>query len=221
MVESAQTSAGPQPAVDEKAVKEIAGSEFYAFLGEDKIRRIAYASEITGAAELRNDGRWLTPSIRQEVLRILAADLPSISETYAWMVVRRYRELKRWYVEQVMLAEKKRLEDEAKAKLAAEKAAKAAAAKAAKPAEPAKPAAVTESAATDLKGKTPEMAAPKPGDAGSGKAGGTMPAAADAAAASDVNAQVPADQASRTSPPDPHNASPAAATPGKDTPKPS
>ena len=217
MAESAQTSAAPQGSVDEKAVKEIAGSEFYAFLGEDKIRRIARAAETTGAAELRNSGRWLNPSVRIEVLRILAADLPSISETYAWMVVRRYRELKRWYVEQVMLAEKKRLEDEAKAKLAAEKAAKAAAAKAA---AAAKPAAATEGA-TDQKGKTPEMATVKPGDAGSGKAGGSMPAAPDAAKASDVNAQVPADQAKRTSPPDPHNAAPAAADPDKDIPKPS
>lgn len=137
----------PSGTVDEKAVKAIAQSEFYAFLGEDKVRKIAAAAELTGAAELRNDGRWLTPSIRQQVLRILAPELSSISETYAWMVVRRYRDLKRWYVDQAEIAEKKRIEDEAKAKLAAEKAAKAAAAaaakkaaEAAKPAEPAKPA---------------------------------------------------------------------------------
>lgn len=209
MAETAQSSSGSQVAVDDKAVKEIAGSEFYAFLGEDKIRRIAHAAEVTGAAELRNSGRWLNPSMRQEVLRILAADLPSISETYAWMVVRRYRELKRWYVDQAMLAEKKRLEEEAKAKLAAEKAAKAAAAKAAAAAKPAEAA------------KTPEAATVKPGDAGSGKAGGSMPAAPTAAQASDINAQVPADQAKRTSPPDPHNPSPAEPAPGKDVPKPS
>ena len=140
MVPATTTSSGAPP-IDEKAVKEIAASDFYAFLGEARIRRIAQAAEITGAAELRNGGRWLVPSVRQEVLRILAKDLPDISETYAWMVVRRYRELKRWYVDQAELAEKKRLEEEAKAKLAAEKAAKAAAAKAAKPAEAAKPAA--------------------------------------------------------------------------------
>jgi hypothetical protein len=128
MADTAQSPA-KDVTVDEKAVKEIAQSEFYAFLGEDKVRRIARAAEITGAAELRNMGRWLTPSARQEVLRILAPELPSISETFAWMVVRRYRELKRWTVEQALQAEKKRLEEEAKAKLAAEKAAKAAAAK--------------------------------------------------------------------------------------------
>lgn len=140
MVET-QTNPAPAGAVSDKAVKEIAGSEFYAFLGEDKIRKIAHAAEVTHAAELRNGGKWLTPSVRQEVLRILAPDLPSISETYAWMVVRRYRDLKRWYVDQAEVAEKKRIEDEAKAKLAAEKAAKAAAAAAAKKAaEAAKPA---------------------------------------------------------------------------------
>lgn len=129
--------------VSEKAVKEIAASEFYAFLGEGRIRKIAHAAEVTHAANLRSGGKWLTPSVRQEVLRILAPDLQDISETYAWMVVRRYRDLKRWYVDQAELAEKKRIEEEAKAKLAAEKAAKAAVAKkaaeAAKQAEPAKP----------------------------------------------------------------------------------
>lgn len=135
-----QTQPAPAGAVSEKAVKEIAASEFYAFLGEDKIRRIAHAAEVSHVADLRNGGKWLTPSARQEVLRILAPDLPSISETYAWMVVRRYRDLKRWYVDQAEQAEKKRIEDEAKAKLAAEKAVKAAAAAAAKKAaEPAKP----------------------------------------------------------------------------------
>lgn len=141
----------PSGTVDEKAVKQIATSDFYAFLGEEKVRKIANAAEITGAATLRNDGRWLTPSIRQEVLRILAPELSNVSETYAWMVVRRYRELKRWYVDQAELAEKKRIEEEAKAKLAAEKAAKAAAAKAAAAAKPAAPAADAKPADAPLK----------------------------------------------------------------------
>ena len=154
-----QAVPGSAGMVSEKAVKEIAASEFYAFLGEDKIRRIANAAEVTHVADLRNGGKWLTPSARQEVLRILAPDLPSISETYAWMVVRRYRDLKRWYVDQAEQAEKKRIEDEAKAKLAAEKAAKAAAAAAAKKvADAAKPAAP----AADAKPADPAAKPPEP-----------------------------------------------------------
>ena len=148
----------PQP-VDEQAVKSIAASDYFA-LGEDRIRRIAAACEsVDGAADLQNQGRWLNPSIRKEVLRVLGADLQGISETKAWMVVRRYREQKRFFKEQVELAAKKKLEDEAKAKLAAEKAAKAAAAKAAKPATeaPAAPAAAAAAAAA-----VPAPATPPP-----------------------------------------------------------
>ena len=158
MAESQQSPVAGEPTVDDKAVKEIAQSEFYAFLGEDKVRRIAHAAEVTGAAELRNMGRWLNPSVRQEVLRILAPELESISETYAWMVVRRYRELKRWYFDQALLAEKKRLEEEAKAKLAAEKAAKAAAAKKA-----------AEAKAAEAKPAQQEASAQAEGRAASGK----------------------------------------------------
>lgn len=191
----------PTGTVDEKAVKEIASSDFYAFLGEERIRKIANAAEISGAATLRNDGRWLTPSIRQQVLRILAPELSSVSETYAWMVVRRYRELKRWYVDQAELAEKKRLEEEAKAKAAAEKAAKAAAAKAAAAAKPAAPAAPAADAGAKPApkvetGAKPEIAVQKPGES-------------DATKANDANAKASPDQEKRTSPPDPHNPSPA------------
>ena len=123
--------------VDEKAVASIAASDYFRFLGEDKIRKVADAVEKFGASEIVNNGRWINPVIRHEILRILGAELPQISETYAYMVVRRYRDLKRYSREQAEVAEKKRIDDEAKAKLAAEKAAKAAAAKAAKPAAPA------------------------------------------------------------------------------------
>lgn len=143
----------PTGVVDENAVKSIASSDYFRFLGEEKVRRVAEAVEKTGAVELFNKGRWINPVIRHEILKILGADLPQISETYAYMVVRRYRDLKRWYQEQAEIAEQKRLEEEKKAKLAAEKAAKAAAAKAkaaadaaAKPAgdAPAKPATPSE-----------------------------------------------------------------------------
>lgn len=129
-------------AVDEQAVKSIAQAEFFAFLGEDKVRKVAEACERVESAQLVNQGRWLNPATRKEILRILGTELPQISETYAWMVARRYRDLKRYYKEQIELAEKKKREEEAKAKLAAEKAAKAAAAKAAaaKAAPPAAPA---------------------------------------------------------------------------------
>ncbi len=120
--------------VDDRAVHAIASSDYFRFLGEDKVRRVAEAIENAGATEMFNHGRWINPVIRHEILRILGPELPQVSETYAYMVVRRYKDLKRFYKEQIELAEKKRIEDEAKAKLAAEKAAKAAAAKAAKPA---------------------------------------------------------------------------------------
>ena len=146
--------------VSERAVKEIAASEFFAFLGEARIRRVAEVAEQTGVAEVVNNGRWLNPSARQNVLRVLAPELSSVSETYAWMVVRRYRDLKRWYIEQEMLAEKKKQEEEAKAKLAAEKAAKAAAAKKAaeaKPAEakPAEAKPASESPKSDVNAQVP------------------------------------------------------------------
>src|SRR3954464_12315313 len=120
--------------VDERAVKSIANSEYLRFLGEEKVRLIAEAVEKMGNTELFNKGRWVNPSLRIEILRILGDELPQVSETYAYMVVRRYKDQKRFYKEQQELAEKKRIEDEAKAKLAAEKASKAAAAKAKAPA---------------------------------------------------------------------------------------
>lgn len=120
----------PTTTVDERAVKEIASNEYFAFLGADKIRRVAEACERVESAQLRNGGRWLNPATRVEILKILSPELPQISETYAWMVARRYRDTKRFYIEQERVAELKKKEDEAKAKLAAEKAAKAAKAKA-------------------------------------------------------------------------------------------
>ena len=127
--------------VDDRAVKSIANSEYFRFLGEEKIRKVATAVEGMGNTELFNRGRWVNPSLRIEIFRILGPELPQVSETYAYMVVRRYKDLKRFYKEEQELAEKKRIEDEAKAKLAAEKAAKAAAAKAKAPAPAAAPAA--------------------------------------------------------------------------------
>jgi hypothetical protein len=124
----------PTTTVDERAVKEIAANEYFAFLGLDKIRRVAEACERVESAQLRNGGRWLNPATRVEILKVLAPDLPQISETYAWMVARRYRDTKRFYIEQERVAELKKKEDEAKAKLAAAKAAKAKAAASAAPA---------------------------------------------------------------------------------------
>jgi hypothetical protein len=156
MSDSAAVAAATTPTgtVDEKAVQSIANSEYFRFLGEDRIRKVAVAAEATGVSNLTNDGRWLNPSVRQGVLRLLGEDLPQISETYCWLVVRRYRELKRFYREQAQEAEKKKAEEEAKAKLVAEKAAKAAAAKAAAAAKPpaaaaATPASVTAAASAD------------------------------------------------------------------------
>ncbi|HVO30897.1 MAG TPA: hypothetical protein VMV18_09175 [bacterium] len=138
--------------VDDKAVKSIATNDYFRFLGEEKVRKVAEAIEKMGATELFNNGRWINPSIRHEILKILGPELPQISETYAYLVVRRYKDLKRFYREQAELAEKKRIEDEAKAKAAAEKAAKAAAAKAAAAAAP-KPA---EAKPADAKPSEPE-----------------------------------------------------------------
>ena len=150
---SVASSAAQAHPVDEQAVKSIAQAEFFAFLGEEKVRKVAEACERVESAELVNRGRWLNPATRKEILLILGKELPQISETYAWMVARRYRDLKRYYKEQVELAEKKKREEEAKAKLLAEKAAKAAAAKAAA----AKTAPAAASAAS------PAPAAPTPG----------------------------------------------------------
>ena len=129
------------PNVDERAVKAIASNVYFADLGEERVRRVAEACERVESAQLVNGGRWLNPATRIEILRILKPELRQISETHAWMVARRYRDLKRFYVEEARLAEEKKKEEEAKAKLAAAKAAKAAAAKAAAPAPaPATPA---------------------------------------------------------------------------------
>src|SRR2546427_28455 len=113
----------PSVDVDERAVKSIAENEYFAFLGEEKVRKVAEAAERVESAALVNGGRWLNPATRKEILRILGKELPQISETYAWMVARRYRDLKRFYIEEAELAEKKKRDDEAKAKLLAEKAA--------------------------------------------------------------------------------------------------
>src|SRR3954471_16795343 len=104
--------------IDERAVKAIAGNVYYADLGEDKVRRVAEACERVESAQLVNGGRWLNPATRIEILRILKPELRQISETHAWMVARRYRDLKRFYVEEERLAEQKKKDDEAKAKLA-------------------------------------------------------------------------------------------------------
>jgi hypothetical protein len=151
----------PTTTVDERAVKEIAANEYFAFLGADKIRRVAEACERVESAQLRNGGRWLNPATRVEILKILAPDLPQISETYAWMVARRYRDTKRFYIEQERVAELKKKEDEAKAKLAAEKAAKAAKAKAAAPASaaPAAPPAASAASPAAAPGPTTVAAA--------------------------------------------------------------
>lgn len=124
------------PDYKDQAVRWIVANEYLGHLGEERIRRICAAVEkIESALDFEgrfNEGRWMTPAFRKEVLRVLAPDLRQVSETHAWMVVRRYRELKRYFHEKAELEEKKRQEEEKKAKLAAEKAAKAAAAKAAK-----------------------------------------------------------------------------------------
>ncbi len=119
--------------LSERAVKELAANRAFSMLTESQIREIAAACERTEVASLTNGGRWLVPSLRKELIRLLRPELAtSISETDAWMVARRYRDLKRYYLDQEAKAEQARKEEEAKAKAAAEKAAKAAAAKAAK-----------------------------------------------------------------------------------------
>ncbi len=136
------TSAQPQATgtVDEQAIAWIAKNEYFAHLGEKRIRAVAEATERVlreYGVDLFNQGRWINPALRKEMLKLLAPDLKQISETHFWMVVRRYRELKRFYKEKAELEIKKKAEEEAKAKAAAEKAAKAAAAKAKAPAAPA------------------------------------------------------------------------------------
>lgn len=130
------SAAAPVPDYKDQAVRWIVSNEYLGYLGEERIRRICAAVEkIESSLDLEgrfNEGRWMTPAFRKEVLRVLTPDLRQISETHAWMVVRRYRELKRYFEEKTQLEEKRRQEEEKKAKLAAEKAAKAAAAKAAK-----------------------------------------------------------------------------------------
>ena len=159
MVESASNVVTTPGTVDEKAIKSIAASDYFRFLGEDKIRKVAEAIEKLHATDMFNEGRWMNPTLRVEMLRILGPELPQISETYVWMVIRRYKDLKRYYLEMSVQAEKKRLEEEAKAKLAAEKAAKAAAAAAAK-AKAAPAAAAPAPASADQKLTAP--ADPKP-----------------------------------------------------------
>lgn len=133
------TAAPETISVDEKAIEWIAKNEYFSFLGEKKIREVAQATERVlreYGVDLFNQGRWMNPALRKEILKVLSPDLKSISETYAWMVARRYRELKRYYKEKAELEIKRKADEEAKAKLAAEKAAKAAAAKAKAPVAP-------------------------------------------------------------------------------------
>src|SRR5688572_18603251 len=106
-----------ETAVDEKAIEWIAKNEYFSFLGEKKIREVAQATERVlreYGVDLFNQGRWMNPALRKEILKVLAPDLKSISETYAWMVARRYRELKRFYKEKAELEIKKKAEEEAK-----------------------------------------------------------------------------------------------------------
>lgn len=145
--------------LSEQAIQWIAKNEYFAFLGEKKIRAIAAATdhvESTYGLGIFNEGRWMTPAFRKAMLQVLGDDLQQISETYAWMVVRRYRELKRFFKEKAELEEKKKRDDEAKAKLAAEKAAKAAAAAKAKAAAaPAAPAAAAPATSAPTEPKAP------------------------------------------------------------------
>lgn len=167
----------------EQAIQWIAKNEYFAFLGEKKIRAIATATdkvESTYGLGIFNEGRWMTPAFRKAMLQVLDDDLQQISETYAWMVVRRYRELKRYFKEKAELEAKRIRDEEAKAKAAAEKAAKAAAAAAAKAkAAPAAGAAAPGPATNPAAGPAPSVPAPAAG-------------AAETAAAAAKNAGVPA-----------------------------
>lgn len=173
----------------EQAIQWIAKNEYFAFLGEKKIRAIATATdkvESTYGLGIFNEGRWMTPAFRKAMLQVLEDDLQQISETYAWMVVRRYRELKRYFKEKAELEAKRIRDEEAKAKAAAEKAAKAAAAAAAK-AKAAPAAAAPAAAAGAAPGPTTNPAA-GPAPAVPAPAAG----AAETAAAATKNAGVPA-----------------------------
>lgn len=179
--------------VDEDAIKKILANEEYAFLGEPRIRLVAQVYEqLFGGHDLKYHG-WPNPALRKELWRLLGPQMRQVSETRIWMVVRRYRDLKRLAIVRAEEAEAQRREEEAKAEAAAKK--KAAAEAAAKkkaaagaasgdaPATPAaKPAAVAGQPAPAGE-KPPAAAKPtapeKPPDGGEKPAQTDKPAGAD------------------------------------------
>ena len=116
--------------VDENAIKQILSSEEFRHLGEPRIRLIAQAYEQLFAG---NDVRfygWANPALRKELWRLLGDQIEEVSETRLWMVVRRYRDLKRKAIVDAEEEAKRKAEEEA-ARKKAEAKKKAAEAKAA------------------------------------------------------------------------------------------